>query len=71
MLHSYNSGYSCSFYSDIMCLEHSQTIPTWCCGGQRPPLRIINSYKVLTQSPPTDTKIRGRMLNILPRIRSG
>ena len=23
MLHSYNSGYSCSFYSDIMCLEHS------------------------------------------------
>ncbi len=40
MLHSYNSGYSCSFYSDIMCLEHSQTIPTWCCGGQRPPLRM-------------------------------
>ena len=40
MLHSYNSGYSCSFYSDIMCLEHSQTIPTWCCGGRRPPLRI-------------------------------
>lgn len=40
MLHSYNSGYSCSFYSDIMCLEHSQTIPTWCYGGQRPPLRM-------------------------------
>ena len=23
-----------------MCLEWSLTIPTWCCGGRRPPLRM-------------------------------